>query len=68
MCDALHYLLDNIRAVAAYLKVVRRRKSLSAEGTRGAEHERGLFPLALGGFGGPPPGKFLNFGRFYMRF
>ena len=56
------------RAVAAYLKVVRRRKSSSAEATRGGRHERGLFPLSLGRFGGPPPGKFLKIGRFYVRF
>ena len=51
------------RAVAAYLRVVRRRKPSSAEGMRG-----GLFPLSLGGFWGPPPRKFLNFERFYVRF
>ena len=50
------------RAVAAYLKVVRRRKPSSAKGTR-----RGLFSLSLGGLG-PPPRKFLNFERFYVRF
>ena len=31
-------------AVAAYLKVVRRRKSSSAEGAKGWEHERGIIP------------------------
>ena len=40
------------RAVAAYLKVVRRRKSSSADGSRGGEHERG--PLLSGGLGGLP--------------
>ena len=41
------------RAVAAYLKVVRRRKPLTAEGTRGGEHERGIItPLVRGGGGG----------------
>ena len=44
------------RAVAAYLKVVRRRKPSSAEGMRGGRaREGGSFPLSLGGFGGPPP-------------
>ena len=38
------------RIVAAYLKVVRRRKSSSADGTRGGEYERGT-PLSLGGLG-----------------
>ena len=37
------------RAVAAYLKVVRRREPSSAEDTRGGEHERGIRP-----FGGLP--------------
>ena len=32
------------------------------------EHERGLFPLLVRGVGGSPPRKFLNFGRFYVRF
>ena len=40
------------RAVAAYLKVVRRRKSSSVDGTRvgggGGEHERGSPPLVRG--------------------
>ena len=46
------------RAVAASLKVVRRRKSSSADGTRGGEHERGA--LVRGGRGGRgyPPRKF----------
>ena len=47
------------RAVAAYLKVVRRRKSSSADGTRGWRYERGL-PLSLGGLGVSPE-KILNF-------
>ena len=34
-----------IRAVVAYLKVVRRRKSSSADGTRRGEQERGTPPL-----------------------
>ena len=55
------------RAVAAYLKVVRRRKRSSAEGTRGGEHERGVIPLSLGVFWGLPPRKVLNFERFYVR-
>ena len=40
-----------IRAVAAYLKVVRRRKPSSAEGTRERAHERGIIPLPLVGGG-----------------
>ena len=36
------------RAVAAYLKVVRRRKSSSADGTSGGEHERVTLPLVRG--------------------
>ena len=52
-----------VRAVAAYLKVVRRRKPSSAEGMTG-ESTRGLG----GGGWGPPPGKNLNFERFYVRF
>ena len=36
---------DKCRAVAAYLKVVRRRKSSSADGTSGGEHERVTLPL-----------------------
>ena len=55
-----------IRAVAAYLKVVRRRKPSSTEG--GRAREGGLFPLWQCGFGGPPPRTFLNFERFYVRF
>ena len=48
------------RAVAAYLKVVRRRKPSSAEGTRGGRaREGGLFPLSLGGLGGLPLDFFL---------
>ena len=39
---------SNFRAVAAYLKVVRRRKSSSADGMRGGEHERGTPPLVRG--------------------
>ena len=32
-------------------------------------HERGDYsPSRKGGFGGPPPRKFLNFERFYVRF
>ena len=34
----------------------------------GGEHERGIIPLSLGGLGGPPPRKVLNFERFYVRF
>ena len=42
------------RAVAAYSKVVRRKKSLSAEGTRGGRAREGrLFPLSSG-VGGLP--------------
>ena len=53
------------RAVAAYLKVVRRRKSWSAEGTRGGEHERGIIlPLVRGA----SPRIILNFERVYMLF
>ena len=47
------------RAVAAYLKVVRRRKTSSADGTRGGEHERGTPPLVRGL--GVSPKKFLIF-------
>ena len=56
------------RAVAAYLKVVQRRKASSAEGTRGGEHKRGTIPPFARGVWGPPPRKFLNFERFYVRF
>ena len=59
------------RAVAAYLKVVRRRKPSSAEGTMGGGGEstrEGLIPLSLGGFGGPPPRNFLIFERFSVCF
>ena len=56
------------RAVAAYLKVVRRRKPSSADGTRGGEHERGIISPLVRGFGGPSPRKFLNFERLFMRF
>ena len=66
------------RAVAAYLKVVRRRKPSSAEGTRG-ERAREGGRGSLGGFGGPPPrklsasmcvfnGGFLRLGPDYSRF
>ena len=34
----------------------------------GGEHERGMNPPLVMGFGGPPPRKFLNFERFYVRF
>ena len=49
-------LLFNVcgRAVAAYLKVVRRRKSSSADGTSRGEHERVIFPLVRGVRGSPP--------------
>ena len=49
-------LLFNVcgRAVVAYLKVVRRRKSSSADGTRGGEHERVTLPLVWGVRGSPP--------------
>ena len=67
-------MLDSVyhsRAVAAHLKVVRRRKQSSAEGMRGGEStRRGLFPLSLGGFGGPlppPPPPRFN-GRFNVDF
>ena len=56
------------RAVAAYLKVVRRRKPSSAEGTRGGEHKRGIIPPLVRGVWGPPPRKFSNFERIYLRF
>ena len=48
------------RAVAVYLKVVRRRKSSSAEGTRWGRAREGDVPLSLGGSGGLPE-IFLNF-------
>ena len=48
------------RAVAAYLKVVRRRKPSSAEGTRrGSTRERYYSPLVRG-FGGSPRENFWN--------
>ena len=69
MCEmSSKSLTGSCRAVAAYLKVVRRRKPSSAEGTRGGEHEMGIIPLSLGGVWGPPPRKVLNFERFYVRF
>ena len=46
------------RAVAAYLKVVRRRKPSSAEGTRGESMRGGLLHLSLGGFGASPENIF----------
>ena len=46
-----------LKAVAAYLKVVRRRTSSSADGTRGGEHERGTPPHLRGS----PPRKFWFF-------
>ena len=54
------------RAVAAYLKVVRRRKLSSAEGTRGGEHEGegdySIIPLLLGGGGlGASPEEIFEF-------
>ena len=54
------------RAVAAYLKVVRRRKSSSGIGTRGGggEQERGIILLLLVA----SSAKKLNFERFYVRF
>ena len=62
------------RAIAAYSKVVRQKKSSSAEGTRGRRaREGGLFPsrqggLGGGGLGGLPQDFFLNFGRFFVGF
>ena len=56
------------RAVAAFLKVVRRRKPSSAEGTRGGRAREGDYSPLVRGFGGPPPRKVLNFERFYVRF
>ena len=32
------------------------------------KHKRGILPLSSGGFQRSPPRKFLNFGRFYVRF
>ena len=43
--------LLNVRAVPAYLKVVRRRKPSSAEGMRGESTRGGLLPLWFGGGG-----------------
>ena len=40
------------RAVAAYLKVVRRKKSSSSDGTRGGRAREGDFPSYQGGGGG----------------
>ena len=56
------------RAVAAYLKVVRRKKPFHAEGTRGGEHERGIILPLVRGVRGPPLRNFLNFERLYVRF
>ena len=56
----------HLRAVAAYLKVVRRRKSPITDDTRGGEHERGTPPLVMGL--GVSTEKILNFQRFYVRF
>ena len=54
-CTERYEIVVLLRAVAAYLKVVRRRKPSSAEGTRrGRAWEGELFPLFLGGFGGLP--------------
>ena len=65
----LSRLTHYIRAVAAYLKVVRRRKPSSAEGTRGGRAREGDYsPSRKGGFGGPLPRIFLNFERFCVRF
>ena len=52
-------LLFNVcgRAVAAYLKVVRRRESSSADGTSGGEHVRVTVPLVRG-LGGLPQENF----------
>ena len=44
----MRYLVLKDRAVVAYVKVVRRRKSSSGDGTRGGEHERGSPPLVMG--------------------
>ena len=49
------------RAVAAYLKVVRRRKSSSADGTRGGEHERGIISPLVRGVWGAFPEKIFEF-------
>ena len=47
------------KAIAKYLKVVRRKKSLSAEGTRGGEHERGDYSCShKGGLGDLPKENF----------
>ena len=72
-----HFLTRNVsmgRAVAAYLKVVRRRKPSSAADTRVGEHERMLFLLSLEGFGGLPREFYLIlsasmcvFNGFFMR-
>ena len=54
--------LGRCRAVAAYLKVVRRRKSSRCEGTRAGEHERVIIPpLVRGGVGGLPREKSSGF-------
>ena len=34
----------------------------------GGEHERGIPPPLVRGFGGPPPRKCLNYRRLYVRF
>ena len=56
------------RAVTAYLKVVRQRKSSSADGKRGGEQERVIIPPLVGGGWGPPRDFFLNFERFCVRY
>ena len=64
--------MTHYRAVAAYLKVVRRRKPSSDEGTRGGEHERGIISPLVRGVWGTSPEKILSasmcdFNVFFMR-
>ena len=56
------------RAVAAYLKVVRRRKSSCPEGTRGERAREGDYLPLVWGVLGASPENFLNCERFYERF
>ena len=44
-------LQDRRRLLESGTAIERRRRSPSAEGTSGGEHERGYVPLLLGGFG-----------------
>ena len=56
--DRLCFFCLVFRAVAAYLKVVRRKKPSSAEGMRGGEYERGISPPLVRGVLGASPRDF----------